>query len=286
MNNPFTPLLSSSGRASSGIQKWAHPNVETLEDRTTPAASVFLNYGNIVIVGDNVANTATVSNLSTYWYRVSVDGLNYSFYKPYVWNNMVSFYGNEGDDSFGNSTALRSYAYGHLGNDSLSGGTNMDYLDGGAGDDYLSGGAGNDVLYGRLGADRLFGLAGNDALYGGGGGDYMDGGDGSDRLVAALDFESNFLYGGNGIDYLYGGYGTDYLYGGNGSDYLFGNLGLDYLYGEAGNDYLNGGNDGHADALTGGAGYDRFVAEWYWSGSAWRNRDRPLDFHAGDSIIS
>ena len=125
--------------------------------------------------------------------------------------------------------------------------------------------SGDDLFYNYTGfTSNLYGYAGNDRLYGGWGNDTIDGGTGNDHL-----------YGGDGNDSLDGWTGDDRLYGGSGSDIL---LGYD------GNDYLDGGRDGHVDYLYGEAGNDTFVAEWYFNGRYWVNRDRPQDQRPGDVV--
>lgn len=120
--------------------------------------------------------------------------------------------------------------------------------------------------FGGAGNDQLFGSPGNDSLNGGDGNDLLYGFGGDDELL--------------GDDYLSAAPGDDYLYGGDGNDSLLGFRGLDHLYGQAGNDTLDGGDDGIADILSGGAGLDRFQMEG-WGGAVWGyNRDYPVDFNS------
>src|SRR4051812_41255331 len=217
--------------------------LETLEDRL--ALSSFASGGNLYVYGTNNADTVTVK-YETYsgvgYYHVTDNGVNSYYYSGNVYNSNVVFYGYAGNDYFNNyAGSLRAYAYGMDGNDTLIGDANNDYLDGGNG------------------ADTLYGYGGNDTLVGG------------------YDYSVNYLYGMDGNDSMYGGYGTDVMYGGNGSDYLYGNYGKDYLYGEAGNDTLDGGDDGYADYLNGGSGYDYFQRDTYWTGWYYANRDYPAD---------
>jgi len=143
------------------------------------------------------------------------------------------------------------------------------------------------VFMGLAGNDRFvdntpircsaFGGAGNDQLFGSPGNDTLNGGDGNDLLYG---------FGGDdemlGDDYLSAAPGDDYLYGGDGNDSLLGFSGLDHLYGQAGNDTLDGGDDGFADVLSGGAGLDRFQMEG-WGGPYWGyNRDFPIDFNTAE----
>jgi Ca2+-binding RTX toxin-like protein len=154
------------------------------------------------------------------------------------------------------------------GNDSLYGGDGNDWLDGQGADDSLDGGTGDDKLWGTSGADVLLGRDGDDKLFGGDGPDLLKGEAGHDTLE-----------GGSGNDTLSGGDGNDRLEGADGNDRLTGGDGLDDLEGGAGADRLDGGKDGDADALTGGAGNDTFVPEWFSQPGGWKNRDKPQDFH-------
>ena len=102
--------------------------------------------------------------------------------------------GGAGNDSVVVSGA---YAYntitmnGNGGNDTLTGGVEVDNLYGGAGNDSLTGGVGDDALYGGANTDILRGGAGNDQLF----------------IAAAADLVAGETYdGGADTDYLYGGY--------------------------------------------------------------------------------
>lgn len=84
----------------------------------------------------------------------------------------------------------------------------------------------------------------------------INGGSGSDLIVS-----------GEGNDTVRGGAGDDTLVGGGGHDQLFGEAGEDLLQGDAGDDRLDGGKDGRADRLIGGAGADTFIEHYsdeYW----------------------
>jgi len=97
----------------------------------------------------------------------------------------------------------------------------------------------------------------------------------------------SYAEGGAGNDKLIGGANTDEFYGGIGNDALLGNGGMDYLFGEANSDRLDGGFDGWADELWGGANADTFVREpmgvSIYGGP---NRDAPMDFNLfeGDQL--
>jgi Ca2+-binding RTX toxin-like protein len=198
--------------------------------------------------------------------------------------------GGDGNDVL-TGGAGRDLLYGDAGNDTLQGGGGNDYLEGGDGNDSLDGGDGDDVIYGNAGNDTLQGGAGNDQLDGGDGVDYLYGGAGADILWAGSgDRSGNFLYGGDGNDILYGGQagdslygeaGNDQLVGGGGNDFLYGGAGLDYLWGQGGNDVLDGGNDGQADYLDGGAGADMIRRELFVYAGRLYQRERIVGFVAG-----
>ena len=169
--------------------------------------------------------------------------------------------GDDNLDGFGGNDSI----VGGPGNDYLMGGTGIDYdqptrdagaydfdtLLGGEGDDTLSGGldvnlldggAGNDLLNGSGSRDTLFGGEGTDTLRGFGNADSLVGGDGDDTLLGDSDDEDRFpgragpfpdvdqgdtLEGGDGDDVLRGFFGDDLFRGGDGADSLFGGDGED-----------------------------------------------------------
>ncbi len=198
--------------------------------------------------------------------------------------------GGEGNDTLTGSSG-RDLIYGGPGNDVIYGGAGNDYIEGGEGDDVIYGGAGNDVIHGGEGDDKLYGEDGDDRLNGGPGSDWIWGGFGADICWGGEEDEApNWIYGGpgndlliggRGNDHLYGGVGNDRLLGGDGNDRLFGGPGQDYLWGQAGDDYLDGGKDGFADYLDGGAGRDWFRREMYFNGRIWVQRERMADFTTG-----
>ncbi len=99
-------------------------------------------------------------------------------------------------------------------------------VNGGAGDDTLTGGAEIDNLNGNSGNDLIVGRAGDDIIRGDNGNDHLRGQAGDDILI-----------GGNGEDVLNGGRGDDILTGnGSGDTFVFG---LD-----AGNDTITFFKDG------------------------------------------
>ncbi|GBE75901.1 hypothetical protein myaer87_31280 [Microcystis aeruginosa NIES-87] len=150
---------------------------------------------------------------------------------------------------------------GNLGNDNLGGSDGNDALDGNQGDDTLNGGNGDDLLNGQEGKDSINGNSGNDTLNGGDDNDILSGGEGNDSLNGSPgddslngDIGNDILNGGDGNDTLNGGEGDDTLNGGNDSDRLFGGIGQDSLNGGLGNDSIDGGEG--QDTLTGSNGND------------------------------
>lgn len=251
------------------------PALEVLEYRTVPSVTLSPATGYITIKGtDYAAETATVTiddqgTPTVFDDQVDVVQNSLLFGEAHTYNlwkwtwfgymrnvKGISFYGYGGNDKFDNRTGLVSVAHG---------GSGHDLLLGGLGDDQLVGDDGNDVLRGRAGDDVLRGGTGNDHLYGDAGDDWLT------DVVIAGEFD---LEGGN-----------DVLHGGDGNDTLQGWSGVDWLYGEAGDDDLDGGKDGDADFLYGGAGADQFKAEWYWLGFFKLNRDAPKDFAPGDQVV-
>jgi Ca2+-binding RTX toxin-like protein len=229
----------------------ARPQLEGLEDRMVMSTTVV--NGDLYIRATNANDTVTVrqeTHSGITYYKVTENGVNTFVTASRVTGGDVAFYGYNGNDYFNNYTGLKTYAWGHAGNDTLIGSWN---------DDMLDGGTGSDRLYGYQGIDKLH--AGADYSY-----NYLDGGTGDDHL-----------YGGYGIDHLYGQSGNDVLYGNLGNDYLSGGTGYDRLFGQDGSDTLNGGDDSVRDYLYGGAGADWFQQDLVWYGY---NMDLAPDFYA------
>ena len=84
------------------------------------------------------------------------------------------------------------------GNDSFTGGAEVDHLNTGGGSDKATLGAGNDVANMGGGSDKASGGSGNDEIKGGGGSDKLKGNGGADSL-----------FGGGGSDKLLAGAGND-----------------------------------------------------------------------------
>jgi Ca2+-binding RTX toxin-like protein len=135
-------------------------------------------------------------------------------------SNLEMALGNDGNDTFTNSSTVSVTIDGGKGDDTIKGGT---------GDDVLIGGEGSDRLQGNLGNDDLGGSDGNDTLDGNQGDDTLNGGNGDD-----------LLNGQEGKDSINGNSGNDTLNGGDDNDILSGGEGNDSLNGSPGDDSLNG----------------------------------------------
>ncbi|MEM7457023.1 MAG: calcium-binding protein [Planctomycetota bacterium] len=169
----------------------------------------------------------------------------------------IVFSGGSGDDIFLNNSSIGSTAYGHSGNDQLTGGSASDLLLGGSGNDTISGNEGNDTLRGHDGNDLLYGGEGDDIVEGAYGADQLFGNEGDDNLNGGWDDDT--IYGHDGDDFIAGFTGADILYGGNDNDQVYGMAGNDQVYGDAGNDSLRGSNDN--DSVYGGTGNDFLMGD-------------------------
>ncbi|MEO6773821.1 MAG: C2 family cysteine protease [Kofleriaceae bacterium] len=171
--------------------------------------------GVLTITGGSGNDSASVSGLV----HGTVTARHGSFTATFAWDQVtkIVFYGNDGDDTFTNTTSIPCEAYGGDGNDTLNGGAGADFLVGGygqdtihgnGGDDTLWGSGGSDWLYGGDGDDVIYGHGGNDMLYGEGGRDTLYGGSGVDTLSGGADQDTLVTIGGN-YDVVYGGTGND-----------------------------------------------------------------------------
>lgn len=266
----------------------------SLEPRRLLAISVAFNPSTSVlsITGDSSADSAYVMNYAGNQVQVTGTGSSARYFNASPITR-IEFLGYGGNDRFENQTGIVSHAYGHAGNDYLSGGSGIDILVGGigndelygnqgndtlrgsehddlmyggegndylagfSGNDYLYGGAGNDGLYGQAGDDFVYGEEGNDAVRGNMGNDHLHGGDGNDYMMG--DTENDWIYGGAGADIMHGWWGDDLLDGGEGDDSLFAHNGNDQCWGGLGSDLLRGGAGD--DSLFGDGGNDRIFGE-------------------------
>jgi hypothetical protein len=203
------------------------PELESLEKRDLMAA--YVSGGALYVVGTSGNDTAVVSDYSSTFYKVSLNGVNSYHSKASVTTGQVRFYGYAGNDYFYNaSPSLKVLAYADAGNDTVYGNSGSDTVYGGTGNDYLSTQAGNDYVYGQDGEDRMYGGSNND-----------------------------YMLGGNHNDIMYGGTGTDTLYGEGGDDFLDAGSWWEFANGGAGSDFnayiWSVGGATAADARQGGA---------------------------------
>lgn len=157
--------------------------LEALESRQLMAGNIAFDSVNRVFVvnGDNSLNDKAVVafDSASGIVKVTLQHLNSSgLYVTDATNqntisqvSRVDFFGNGGDDTFINNTAVNTRAFGQEGDDTLIGGDNVDTFEGGSGNDVLQGGRGNDSLTGGSGNDTLKGGRGDDILIGGIGND-------------------------------------------------------------------------------------------------------------------
>jgi hypothetical protein len=167
--------------------------VESLEGRIVLTASIGFDarQGVVSIMGSEAGDVATVSQQGKN-VVVSLTGVTSRTFKASQ-VKLVDFKGLGGDDTFTNTTRIRSRVDGGLGRDTLRGGSGADDIRGGGDNDKLFGGLGDDRLYGGAGNDDVYGDGGNDSLFGEDGDDHLDGRAGRDRLVggAGLDREDD-----------------------------------------------------------------------------------------------
>lgn len=174
--------------------------VETLEDRATPALTATL-------VGSTLAIRGTIWDDNIFVQQrgdtIEIAGITTTFNAKQV--KRIEVRGGPGDDfiemagEFGTRKArMAIWLYGEEGDDTILGSE---------GADTIYGGDGNDAIDGRNGSDQIIGGDGDDALWGSGGSDRLTGGEGNDSL-----------YGGEGSDYLVGNGGDDIFLGGEGRD--------------------------------------------------------------------
>jgi Ca2+-binding RTX toxin-like protein len=173
----------------------------------------------------------------------------------------LTYDGQDGGDTFNNTTNLPSEVHGGPGFDIFYGGTGTDDFYGDGDTDWLYGGAGDDMISGGAGVDQLAGNSGTDIA---------SWADASNSVNASLDgvandgvagenenLPSDFegIQGGQYADKLSGtGANPDTLLGGGGPDDLEGWGGDDTLRGQDGNDTLHA-NSG-SDVLDGGVDTD------------------------------
>jgi Ca2+-binding RTX toxin-like protein len=164
--------------------------------------------------------------------------------------------------------------YGGEGNDTITGGSSVDFLKGEGGSDTISGsdnpasvnvpdlqgfdtvnspfnaysdiprGNAREVIDGGDGNNTLNGEWGNDYIYASGAGANSVYGGWGDDLIRT----------GDGNDTIRGDWGNDTIYAGNGQNSVYGGDGADTISAGSENDWINGGGDG--DRIDGDGGTD------------------------------
>nr|WP_298681826.1 calcium-binding protein [uncultured Dongia sp.] len=173
----------------------------------TVRAEFSRDVGNLIVFGDNSANTVTISRNAKGDILINNGAVSIEGDKPTVANTkLIQVFGLGGDDRI-----ILDESRGPLPPASLFGGAGNDIVTGGSGNDQLFGQADNDTLNGKGGDDLLFGGAGNDALTGGTGNDQLFGEAGNDRFLWQVGDGKDIVDGGAGID-------TAEINGGNTSD--------------------------------------------------------------------
>jgi Ca2+-binding RTX toxin-like protein len=165
--------------------------LEALERRNVPTASVSLQGQVLTIQGDDTADTVVVvqtrNNIVVLGTVQAASGGMSTM--PLIFSRSsvqsIFFDGAGGNDIFVNATSLPSIALGGAGDDILVGGRGHDVLIGGDGNDILVGGRGNDTLIGGTGNDQLFGQQGKNVMMGGTGQDtfHSAGAQGQNQVV-------------------------------------------------------------------------------------------------------
>lgn len=261
---------------------------ETLEAKNL-LASIYHNLDNgiLYIGGDSASNVGQV-NVVNGDVVAQVDGISFSAANSTV--SDIVFIGYAGDDTFTNLSSRSATMYGHLGADTLNGGSGDDNLIGGPGNDVIKGNDGDDRVVGADGNDNLEGGAGDDAMFGTAGVNMIFGGEGDDVIYGSPDVDEihgdqgadkiyalggdDILYTGlggveggafeqgdlamghDGDDQFFGEGGLDIFYGGNGNDEMVGGIGENRMHGQDGDDTITGGPK--ADYVTGANGNDTF----------------------------
>jgi Ca2+-binding RTX toxin-like protein len=147
------------------------PRLENLEDRTCMSATLFGNTVSIESGNGNDVVTVSIERGGVVAQRSAIGGVLTPVFQDVVVREngvvtgrfaasrveLIEYYGNGGNDKFTNKTAIRAYAEGGLGHDTLIGGSVTDEFYGGLGNDKLIGNGGLDYLFGEAGFDRLDG---------------------------------------------------------------------------------------------------------------------------------
>jgi subtilisin-like proprotein convertase family protein len=130
--------------------------------------AVFLEDGNLIVMGTSGADNITVDATNPAAVRVTRNSSTYNF-GPFNLSagGRIIVHAGDGADIVSVNGPVSAEIFGGNGNDFLYGGSGNDILWGEAGDDYLTLGSGDDVGIGGTGKDQIFGGNGNDMLLGG-----------------------------------------------------------------------------------------------------------------------
>jgi Ca2+-binding RTX toxin-like protein len=160
--------------------------------------SAFFARGVLTVIGDDQANTLTVSRDAAGAIFVNGGAVPVTGGVPTTNNTtLIQIFGLDGAD------VLRvDDTNGPMPSASLLGGEGDDVLTGSANVDELDGGPGNDELSSRGGDDRVIGGPGHDNLAGGPGTDQFFGGEGDDEIIWLPGEGSDLVEGEEGNDTL------------------------------------------------------------------------------------
>jgi Ca2+-binding RTX toxin-like protein len=159
------------------------------------ATTASFSAGTLTVIGDNQANTITISRNASGQIFVN-NGAVAAGGSPTVANvSQIQVFGLGAND-----TIKLDESGGALPRALLFGGFDDDTLTGGSGTDQVFGQGGNDTLLGKGGIDLVLGGDGNDTLTGGDADDQVFGETGNDRMISNFGDDTDLNEGGAGTD--------------------------------------------------------------------------------------
>ena len=159
-------------------------------------AAFIASSGTLSVIGDNLANSVTVSLNAAGTLLVNGGAIPVAGGTPTVVNTKrIQVFGLGGND-----TLALSEVNGALPSAFLFGGTGNDTLTGGSGADQLFGQSDDDIVLGRGGFDQLFGGSEKDTVTGGDADDQVFGESGDDRMIWNPGDDTDLNEGGEGND--------------------------------------------------------------------------------------